>query len=174
MNTTVRQSTNVTVNTIERSVTYTVNTVFQLVFRIANARGLKPDYVLRNREIIENGLFTWTSEQSLQEIFLEVYLPGDREAIERWDFQIHYQASASNEVTPPALEQLAQFCSKLEKLPARAEYCVVVQTSPGATDVPGWHPTKLRELHDNASTKLEGWGYGNVRVGFTYRGQTKA
>ena len=59
MSTIVRQSTDVVVNITEKTITYIVNTMFQMFLRISCERKLGPAYITRNREIIENGLFVW-------------------------------------------------------------------------------------------------------------------
>lgn len=169
-NTNVRQSVGVTVNTAERSVTFVANTMFQVLFRIATGRGLSPDYITRNREVIENGLFTWLAEQTLQRAYLEVFLSGHSQAIERWEFEFTYIDTPEAGAKQPPVAELAELCGILKALPRRAEYRVVVQTSPGATKVPGWKSTNLRSMGRCQSQELQAWGYGNISTKVTFRG----
>ena len=170
MSTIVRQSTDVVVNITEKTITYIVNTMFQMFLRISCERKLGPAYITRNREIIENGLFVWLGEQTLQWAYLEVFLEGENEAIERWDFQFTYAHTIEKVVRQPPVNEIGQLCAKLKTLPARARYRVVVYTAPGASKVPGWEPTELRTLNESASESVQGWSYGNIEVGLTYKG----
>lgn len=168
--TNVVQTTDVAVNVTERSVTYIANTVFQMLFRIANGRGLSPRYITENREVIENGLFTWLAEQSLQRACLEVYLPRARHALEQWEFEFSYVSDSVAGAEQPPIAELAELCARLKALPRRARYRVVVQTAPGATEVPGWEPTNLRSVGGSQSHELQAWGYGNIFAKVTFRG----
>jgi len=170
MATRIRESTNIAVNVTERSVTYTANTLFQVFLRLVAFRELSPEYIIKDREIIENGLFAWLAEQTLEKVYLEVYTESGSEAIERWDFDIIYEASSNKKTRKPPLQQLEQITSKLKSLPDDTKYRIVVHTSPGAVKVPGWHPTELRQLNESQREEFNGWGYGNISVGFTYRG----
>jgi len=169
MSNTVRQSTEVAVSLTERTVTYVANTMFQMLLRISSERNLGPGYITRNREELENGLFVWVAEQTLQRAYLEVFLPGEDEALEQWEFQFTYKRTSGAAEQPP-LTELSQLCSELRSLPAKARYRVVVNTSSDASKVPGWEPTRLRNLKESNSQNLKAWSYGDVSVGLTYKG----
>jgi len=164
-----RQATNVTVSTVERTATYVTNTVVQGLLRIVGGRHLDAGYLAQNREVIEQGLFVWVAEQTLQEVHLEVYIPGQDAAIERWDFTFTYTNVGGSSPTSPPVAQLGEVCARLRDLPPGVEYRVVVYTAPGATKVPGWEPTELRQLNQAAEQHLEGWGHGTAAVRLTYR-----
>jgi len=68
MGTMVREKIDVGVNIVQRSITYMVNTTFQVLLEIIKRRNLRPDLLIRNRKVIEDGLFTWLAEQSLLSI----------------------------------------------------------------------------------------------------------
>jgi len=168
--TNVKQSTEVTVNLAERSVTYVSNTVFQLLFRITHRRGLRSAHITEDREIIENGLFTWLSEQTLLRACLEVFLPGDNKVLEQWEFRFNYTSGHGDGTKYPPVAELEEFCARLRSLPQRADYRIVTQTSPGATEVPGWELTEFRPIDRSQSQEFQAWGYGNITATLTFRG----
>lgn len=169
MTTIVRQSTDVTVNVTQRTVTYVANTMFQMFLRITSARNLGPTYITKNRESIENGLFVWLAEHSLEQAYVEVFMPGEDTALERWDFAFTYTDSPDTGVRKPPVEELGNLCSKLQAIPEHAEYRIVVHTAPGSIKVPGWEPTSLRQISESDSQELQAWGYGNASVRLAYR-----
>lgn len=174
MSTVAKQATEIAVNTVQKSVTYIANTMFQVFIRITSERHLGPGYITQNREIIENGLFVWLAEQTLEWACLEVFCPGIDQALERWDFQFSYVHTVQTELDRPPINGMTELCQKLRSLPTHAKYRIVVTTARGATEVPGWSPTKLRDLDESESQELEAWGYGNVSVKLTYKGGGKA
>jgi hypothetical protein len=165
----VNQSTQVNVNVTERSVTYMTNAVFQLFFRILRSRGLGPEYLLSNREVIDSGLFTWLSEQTLLKAFLEVYMPGRDEALERWDFTFDYSSRVRGDPAPPPVAEVEALCARIASLPRRAAYRVVVRTAPGATRVPGWAPTRLRLLAQSGGQAFTAYGLDGLSASLVFR-----
>jgi len=172
MSTIVRQATNVSVNVMERTATYVTNTVIQMLLRVAGARHLDVGYLAENREWIEQGLFVWLAEQTLQQAHLEVYMPGQDTAIERWDFAFTYANSGGSSSTPPPVAKLQELCAKLHALPQGVEYRIVVHIAREATKVPGWEPTELRQMNQASEQELEDWGHGNTAVRLICRSST--
>jgi hypothetical protein len=170
MNNITRQSTDIVVDTTQVTATYVMNTVLQAFLRICSSRRLGPNYINENREILENGLFAWIVEQTLKTAYLEVFIDRQKEAMERWDFTFTYENRPEKPSCKPPIQELNALCTRLKVLPAGTKYRVVVQTAPGAIQVPGWEPTKLRELTDSSSCEFSGWAYGNVGVDVKYRG----
>ena len=113
----LKQKVDVSVNVMEKSIIYMVNTLFNVMFRIINARGLRPDYITANREIIENGFFTWLAEQTLESLHLEIISPDGSRALERWDVSFDYSAEPNPEVRKPPVEEIAAIRNKLRSLP---------------------------------------------------------
>ena len=169
----VRQSATVQVNVTERSVTYITNTMFRMFLRIARACGLTPDYITSNREIIENGLFAWLAEATLLQAHLEVYFPGQGDALERWDFAFSYASTPGAGTHEPPVAEAERFCAALEALPPGASFRVVIQTAPGATEVPGWVPAQLRRLDETGNQAFEAWGLDGLSAAVTYRAGTR-
>ena len=69
---------------------------------------------------------------------------------------------------PPVagLSPLSALSAKLRSPPPDAEYRVVVQTAPWATEVPGWVPAELRPLKVREKHCLSAWAYGNITAHF--------
>lgn len=169
----VRQSTGIQVNVSQQSVTYTVNCVARVAFRVVYARGLPADYMIAHREVIDRGLGVWVAEQTLRWVILEVFVQGQDHALERYEFDFEFTARASEEAREPPVSEIEEFCKQLDHLPEGATYRVIAQTAPDATAVPGWIATTLRPLHETASRTFEVWGLGAVTTSLTYRGGSR-
>jgi len=164
-----KQRVEVSVNVMERSVTYMANTLFQLAFKIARERGLPPDYITANRDILERGFFTWLAEQTLQSLHFEIVSPDSRKALERWDVSFDYSADPDPDVRKPPIEELASVCKKLRSLPHGTYYRILVTTKPGASKVEGWYDTSFMPFTASRKEALPGWGYGNIGANLWYR-----
>ena len=162
METKTKQINQVGINIMEKSVTYISNTVFMLAFRIVHERGLSPEYINRFRKVIEDGLFTWLTEQKLRKLYIEIFTPGRDSAHERWDFEFVFYADPNEEVRKPPEEELEGIGKRLKKLPPGATYRIVAETDRGASKVPGWCPTTLWNLDIEFEKDFSGWGYGNI------------
>jgi hypothetical protein len=169
MGTLVKEKVGVSVNVMEKSVTFMVNTLFNLMLRILNARGLRPDHIIGNREIIENGFFTWLAEETLERLHLEIIAPDGTKALERWDISFEYSAVPDLTVRKPPVEELAEIQKKLRSLPRGTCYRIVVHTKPGASPVKGWYPTTLKPFTAKREETFARWGYGHIGGQLYYR-----
>ena len=169
MGTMTKQRVEVSVNVMEKSVTYMANTLFLLAFRIVNARGLKPDFITKNRKTLEDGFFTWLAEQTLESVHVEIISLTGSKALERWDVSFDYSADPDNKVRKPPIEELADVCSNLRRLPRGTRYRIVVHTKPGASKVPGWYETTFKPFTQAREEELSGWGYGHIGAKLFYR-----
>lgn len=165
----LKQKVDVSVNVMQKSVTFMVNTLFNLMFRITNARGLRPDYITANREIIENGFFIWLSEQTLESLHLEIISPDSSRALERWDVSFDYSAEPDPEVRKLPVEEIAAIRNRLRSLPRGTYYRIVVHTKPEASKVEGWHPTMMKPFAMAREEAFPEWGYGHIGGKLFYR-----
>lgn len=170
MSTVARQAEGVTVDVATRSVVYLVNTVLQILLRIASCRGLGPKYLGDHRDVINDGFFVWFGEGTLDKAHLEVFEPGETNASERWMFAFDYAVDAPASALQPPVAEVANLCATLDILPPGANYRVAVETACWASQVPGWEPTTLRALDRTRSDGLRAWGYGRVAAKVTHVG----
>ncbi len=169
MGTAVRQIIITGVTVMEKTVSHVANCLMGSFYGVALARKLDMQYLQENLETIERGLRRWLQEGSLRQACLEVYLPDQHFALERWDFVIgHHEGGAAKPVAPD-MKQLRAFCEKLPNFPSGASYRVVVQTADGATPVPGWTPTELLDLRGTSAAAVQEWCYGGTAVGLAFR-----
>lgn len=164
------QQVEVSVNVMEKSVTYMANMLFQLAFKIAKERGLSPDYIVQRRDKLERGFFVWFAEQTLAELHIEVLAPDGLKALERWDMTFEYSSNPDMEVRKPPVEELADICKELRSLPPGAHYRIVVRLKPDASDVEGWHETEFKPFTAASEKAFSKWGYGNIGGKLMYRG----
>jgi hypothetical protein len=169
MATVTKQRVEVSVNVMEKSVTYMANTVFQLGYRIAKGRGLSPEYITRSRDILERGFFTWLAEQTLLSLHFEIISPEGAKALERWDVSFAYSASPNLEVRKPPVDEVERVCAKLRSLPPGTYYRVLVTTKPGASKVEGWNDASFLPFTQAKEQDLSGWGYGHIGAKLMYR-----
>ena len=173
MATLIKEKIGVQVNILERSVTFTVNIVFQTVFKIIGGRGLQADYLIDSRKVIEDGLFAWLSEQTLISLHVEIFRPGQDSCIERWDFDFEYRAEMDENITPPPLQELEEIFGKLDALPAGSDYQFAVRLKSPHVRVRGWSPAPMKALGAPDEHRFSGWGYGAIGTSLTYRGRMK-
>jgi hypothetical protein len=157
----------VMVDLLEKTVTYTVNILLQLAYRVEGGRGLSGEgYMSRLHETIERGFRTWVSEQKLLFVRFQLYDPTSNEAYEVVQVNLTYTTDPHEEVVKPPIEQLEALMKKLKKLPPDAKFGVIVQNAPGASEVPGWSPAAFKELMGGVSEEIEigdkEHGFGHV------------
>jgi hypothetical protein len=164
------QASKINVNVLTMTATYITNNVFNLLFRIINERGLTVDYINDNRKIIEDGLFTWVSEQSLNKLSLEVFQDGQEAALEKYNFDFRYSADPTDQAIPAPLKSLQELSKTLKGLPSNTKYRVVVSLKDGASTVPGWSETEEKDINVTKEAKVGGFGFGYAEVILTYQG----
>ncbi|OVE78513.1 hypothetical protein BVY01_05240 [bacterium I07] len=169
MATTNKQKVEVGVNMMEKSITFMANTLFQMAFKIANARRLSPDYLVQNRELLESGFFTWFAEGMLESLHFEVLSPDGKKALERWDIYFSYSANPDPSVKKPPIGEIEEVAARLKALPPGTSYRIVIQTKPGASNVQGWQQTDFLSFDQKSEHAFSGWGYGHVDGTLFYR-----
>jgi hypothetical protein len=157
-----KQRVEVSVNVMEKSVTYMANTLFQMAFRVAKDRGLPAELIVRNRDSLERGFFTWLAEQSLLSLHFEIVAPDGSKALERWDVSFDYSADPDLEVRKPPVEEIGDVCRRLRALPPGTWYRLIVHTKPDASKVDGWTPTTFKPFTASREEALPGWGFGHI------------
>jgi hypothetical protein len=166
----VANDTDVIINTMTKTSNFVVNSVFLTLFRIANGRDLSPTYLSERRQVIEEGIFTWISEQTLETLILEVYLMGTDQGLERYEFKFHYVADPDMEVRHTPIKQIETFLSTLKQLPSEATYQVLVTLKTGATQIPGWPPSKFKQINIKREENLGNFGFGHAGVEIRFLG----
>jgi len=162
----------VQVDLVTASITYTINMVFKVLLEVARERGLSSTYLMDRHKSIEEALYIWMSENSLLKIFFEVSLPHSDEALEMFELTFEYVTDGDKEVEKPNVEKLREFCRQLQALPPGAEYRTVVSKEEWASHIPGWVPTRLKELDADTETSVTSFGYGAIGTTMVYRGST--
>ena len=160
----IANNTDVIINTMTKTSNFVVNSVFLTMFRIANGRGLLPAYLIERRQIFEESVFTWISEQTLDTLTLEVYLDGTDKGLERYEFKFRYTADPDMTVRHAPIQQIEAFLSTLKQLPAQATYHVLVTLKTGATKISGWHSVQSKQMNVKREEHLGDFGFGHAGV----------
>ena len=163
----------VIVDLFEKTITYTVNVLFQLGYRIEGGRGLSGGgYMFRFHTVLERGFTTWLSEGTLLFIRFELYDPKSGQAYEVVQVNLTYLEDPIERVVKVPIEQLESLMKKLSKLPSDAKFNVIVKTAPGASEVPGWSRSAFKELMGGISEEIEvgdeDHGFGHVKGKVVY------
>ena len=160
-------SVTVGVNLLEKAITYTVNVLFQLGYRLEGGRGLSGGgYMSRLHDVLERGFTTWVAEQKLLFVRFELYSSQSNKAYEYVQVDLTYLADPIERVVKAPVEQLEGIMKKLKTLPSDAKFNVIVKTAPGASDVPGWSRAEFKELIGGVAEEIvvgdEEHGFGHV------------
>lgn len=168
----VKTKTKTDVSTWTTALTYATNQTISLLMKYANQRGLDTNYLTRNRDVLEDGLYTWLCSRHLDEVYLEVYNPNTDTVEERLDigFQHEDPSIADNETARKLQEKefealhssILEQVRRSEAPPDGCRYRVVVsfrETEEGEDppDVDGWSPTSLRSVDHLTKEDLGGW-----------------
>jgi hypothetical protein len=160
------------VDLLTQSATYAVNCIMPMAFRVEAARVTGGRYMIDSAEEIEKALRIWAREMKLEKVTFEIYSPQANTAYEDCVVELSYDADPTRGVVRPPLAQLDEVVGKLEKLPQDAQFRLVVHVADGATEIPGWSPTSLRDLYGGLKEEhkigTEAHGYGQITGTATY------
>lgn len=164
------------VKTWAKATNYVATEIFRVWFIILQQRGLANTDLLQQKEILNNGLFTWLTTRHLKKAILEIYEPSSSEAVERWDMEFVYadprvedlnSEDSVDEAWKTYLDEMTAFMARMNALPPGTEYRVVVDLEDEVDGNPppsvaGWSSTTLRNT-DNL--QLQKFGEKIIRAG---------
>ncbi len=137
-------STLVFVNTYTHSVTFVTDKMLTSLKRIIVWSGLDPQKLTRDWETLDRGIRAWLSGQSLLTVVLEVYRPGSRALVGRWDFEIEYGFTTYGDGEMwTDIDAIRFAIAKCGQDPSGCDYRIIVQTKRGAPNVEGWGPAEF-------------------------------
>jgi PAS domain-containing protein len=148
------------VKTWAKATNYVANEVFRVWLIILSQRGQNNAGLLQQREVINNGLFTWLATHHLKKAILEIFQPSSSEAVERWDMEFTYanptiediaDEDEVDEVWKTYLDEITPFMARMKALPAGTLYRVVVDLEDEVDGIPpppvsGWEAATLRNI----------------------------
>lgn len=161
----------VVVDIFTQSVNVQVTMLMRIGLHLAKEQGLSAAYLIRGREVIESGLYAWLTQQTLQTVCFEYFVPGSETAIRRFDVQLKYSSDPSMPVTPVDRAGISEFIQKLKALPPGSEYRILVKLEPGAVEVPGWAPSYFRPLECDETARLGSHGFGHIGGELEFHGR---
>jgi len=168
----VKARTDVEVSTFTNSYSYAINETVSLLLKYANQRGLDTNYLTRNREVIEDGLWTWFAGRYVEKAVLEVVDPAADRVVERLD--IPFSFTAPDEIDDETVEQLQEQAfesihqdildrvQELDAPPENAQYRLVVtltenENGQAPPPVDGWVDTSLGDTDHLSKEDLGEW-----------------
>lgn len=170
MATLVRDSVQVDTNIFTKAMNMVVNSVMQLLLEIVYLRKCDPSYLLGLRKLLEDSMYIWLHERTLNAVLLEVSLPESQNALENWEVAFSYSADPDAEVKRAPTEELKRFGETLRDLPAGSAYRIMVNVAPGAKHVPGWAPATRKNINPTVEKHFGQFGYGTIEGQLRYTG----
>jgi hypothetical protein len=127
--------------------------------------------MMKHHQSLEEAFRTWIAEQTLQTMHYEIYDPSSDTAYEVGVVSLDYFADPNEEVVKPPVSELEQLLARLNTLPAGAQFRCVVTTAPGATKIPGWTSTRLKDLMGGTKEDVSvgSFGFGHAQGSLVYR-----
>jgi hypothetical protein len=170
MATLVRDSVQVDTNVFTKAMNMVVNSVMQLLLEIVYMRKRDPAYLLGLRKLLEDSMYIWLHERTLNGVLLEVSLPDSSNALENWEVVFAYSDDPDSEVKRAPTEEIKRFGQTLRDLPAGSVYRILVNVKPGAKIVPGWSPATRKNINPTVEKQFGQFGYGNLAGQLRYTG----
>lgn len=145
----------VSVYTYSHSVTYVSDNILKSFKDIIRLSGLDPSHLTSQWPVLLSGISTWISTGHLERVILEVYNPANDSLIIRWDIDVVYTWSSSDDGTFwMDTEQLKYAIKKTGIAPSDAKYRLLVTNKPGAGSVSGWSTSALRSTENMIKQSL--------------------
>jgi hypothetical protein len=142
----------VRVNVHAYATTHVATNMLRGMKQIIRESGLSINRVQSQWAVLEDGVATWLGSQHLKSLVLEVYdphLPADADLVGRFDFTIDYTYYGDGDgdlwLDPDTVSYTVR---KNGSCPARCEYRLIADTSPGYPAVHGWSTTTFRSTAD--------------------------
>ena len=164
----VKDSVQVDTNIVLKAVTMVVNCVMQLLLEIVYQRKLDPAYLLGLRKLLEDSMYIWLHERTLEGVLLEVSLPESQNALENWEVVFAYSDDPDATVKRAPSEELKRFSETLKGLPPGSAYRVLVRVAPGAKVVPGWASATRKNINPTVEKHFGQFGYGTINGQLRY------
>ena len=98
--------TQIEVSTHTAALNFVTNQTITMFLKYVNQRGLDTAYLTRNRDILEDGIWTWLAGRHLEKAVLEVYRDDDDTLVERLDLPFAY--TKPDEVDAETAQQLQE------------------------------------------------------------------
>ena len=147
-------STTVSVRSYTHTVTYVVDNILKTFKDIITLSGLSPAKMVGNWGITQNAMTTWINSGDLIGVTLEVYNPLTDALITRWDVDVVYAYSSSNERFWTDTDQLAYEIKKAGVWPKDASYDLILRSKVGRPDVTGMVACEFRSTDGFAKKTL--------------------
>jgi hypothetical protein len=165
----VRDNVQVETNIFIKSMNMVVNSVMEMLLEITFLRKLDPASLLAIRRRLEDALYIWLHERTLQGLLLEISLPESANALENWEVVFAYSDDPDSSVQRAPTEELKRFGESLKSLPPGTCYRVLAMVSPGARKIQDWEPATLKNINPTIEKDFGNFGYGNIHGQMLYR-----
>ena len=126
------------------SVTYVADNILKSLKDIIRLSGMDPTNFVNNTEVNMRGIKAWLESEDLEKIILEVYNPNTNNLVLCWEIDVNYSWSSGDSSFWTDTDQLRWAIRKAGVAPKSAKYDLLLRTTPGRPDVPGWSRATAR------------------------------
>ena len=146
------------------SVTYVTDNILKSLKDIIRLSGLDPQAFVDSWEVYHRGDHAWLNSGHLTKVILEIYDPKTNGLLFRWDIEVRQSWSGGDGAFWTDTEQLRYAILKAGVAPSSAKYDLILCTSPGRPEVPGWGAGSTRSttgmVRQALGTTIEHSGLG--------------
>ena len=144
-------------------VTHFTDKMLMLLGNIIRDSGLSMSKFTNDRSILERGLKTWLASGHLRTVTLEIFKPGTRELIRRWDLEWD-KCEAAEIGFWVDVADIKYHLRKSGVLASDCPYRFIVDTVPGEPHVDGFSSTTYSDTSGlkqySIGTTISGGSYG--------------
>lgn len=162
-------STHTTAYTRAHTAAYVTDKLANSLRDIIKIWGLNPAKLIDDWELLSRGVRTWLESGHLTQVTLEFYSPGSTQASGRVDMPVEYDGSGVADEMWVDKAFLRAHLGKGTKPGPGVQYRVLLTTSPGEPEVPGFVATTYRStsglVSRNAGSVI---ATGDVMVSLRY------
>lgn len=138
-------ATSIRVNAYSHTVAYLSDKLLDSLKVVVYQAGLDLDSFLNSWESTDRALRTWLKSRHLEKVVLEIYNPDTKKLVTRWDLNIEYTDSYSDDGQFWADSDAIKFAiKKCGEIPSKCQYDIKILNKTGRPDVDGWGPCKFR------------------------------
>jgi len=153
-------------STFSHVVTHFSDKMLMLLGNIIRDSGLSMEKFIEDRSILELGLKTWLQSGHLRKVTLEIFKPGTRDLIRRWDLDWD-KCDAAETGFWVDIADIKYHLKKAGVMASDCPYRFLVDNKDGRPDVPNFTKTEYAD-----TTGLKQYSLGTTISGGSYGSRT--
>ena len=133
------------VNTYTHTVAYLSDKILDSLKVVIYRAGLDLESFMGSWASTDRAIRAWLNSRHLEKVVLEIYNPSTGKLVTRWDLNIQFTDSYSDDGEFWADSDAIKFAiKKCGEIPSNCKYDLKILNKDGSPDVDGWSPCKFR------------------------------